>query len=139
MTIAAIALAEVRSGLATDKMVVVRAESINDIGSEQIRASERQGLIRSVHSIAGGEQVFAEVITDGLRASLSQPSAKKRVLVRQLVVDPANVVTPVVVKRIAVVHLTAWVVRLRKERCEFDRGRTEFDWIDAIIDERCRQ
>src|SRR5436309_15942916 len=105
MTITAIAFAEVRTGFATDEVVVVRAESINDVGPEQIGAPERQGLIRPIHSIARGEQIFAEVIADGLQASLPQPSAKQRMLVGQLVVDTPNVVTPVVVKRIAVVHL----------------------------------
>src|ERR1051325_11549140 len=48
---AAIALAEVRFGFATDKIVPIGAETVNDVGTKQIRASACYGLIRSVHSI----------------------------------------------------------------------------------------
>ena len=45
VTHTAIALAEIRSGFATDEMVVRGAKGVNDIGSEQICASDRQSFI----------------------------------------------------------------------------------------------
>src|SRR5579871_2803540 len=66
VTHTAIAVTEVRSGSATDEVVVRGTEGVNDIGTEQIGTSERKSIIRPVHAVGGGEQVLTEVVTDRL-------------------------------------------------------------------------
>ena len=61
MPIAAVAVAEVRRGFAADKMVVSRAGGIDDIGSEQIRASQRESVVLAVDAVISRKQVSVEV------------------------------------------------------------------------------
>ena len=135
MPVAAIALAEVRSGLAAGEPVVAHTGRIDDVGAEQIRASQRNCIVLAIDAVACAQQVSSEVIADRLDAGLAQIAAEQGVIVAELVVHTPDPVLPVVDVGIAIENLAAGIVRLRQERCELQGRCAERGRADPVVDE----
>src|SRR5205085_8876343 len=61
-------------------------------------------------------------------------AAEERMLLAQLIVDAADALTLLAVRRLTIRHLSAiLIVRLRQVRHELERRRTELRWIDSVV------